>query len=53
MSRARPKVMSKAEQEILFQQREAARLGRVAHHHGKSSEACPYAEGDPLRPPLA
>jgi ribosome modulation factor len=45
----RSKVMSKAEEEVLSQQREATRLGRVAHQHGKSTEACPYAEADPLR----
>jgi ribosome modulation factor len=49
-TRPRPKLMSKAEQAVLSQQREAMRLGRVAHHHGKSAEACPYAETDPLRP---
>lgn len=43
------KLMSKAEQEALARRQEAERLGRVASHYGNSREACPYAEGDPLR----
>ena len=46
---ATPKLMTKAEQDEAARQREAARLGRVAHHHGKTADACPYPEGNPLR----
>jgi ribosome modulation factor len=41
--------MTRAEQDALAQQREAARLGRVAHHHSQSADACPYTDADPLR----
>ncbi len=43
------KLMTKAEQEAAAAKREAARLGRVASHYGKSVDACPYPEGDPPR----
>jgi ribosome modulation factor len=42
-------MMSKAEQEVLARRREAERQGRIAFHHGKSREACPFSESDPLR----
>jgi ribosome modulation factor len=41
--------MSEAEQEDSARRWEAERQGRVAFHHGKSHEACPFREGDPLR----
>jgi ribosome modulation factor len=37
--------MSAAEQIELAEQREAERLGRVAFHHDKPRDACPYTEG--------
>jgi ribosome modulation factor len=49
MSDQPKKRLRKAEQDALAQRQAAERLGRVAFHHGKSPEACPYAEGDPLR----
>jgi ribosome modulation factor len=49
-TRRRPQSpLSEAEQDDLARRREADRQGRVAFHHGKAREVCPFAEGDPLR----
>ena len=47
--RRRPKITAPKQEAVNPRRREAERLGRVAFHHGKGIEACPYKEDDPLR----
>lgn len=43
------KLPTREELEKAALDREAERLGRVAHHHGKTEADCPYSTDDPLR----